>query len=435
MIEIAPGPDPPDAEIEVPGSKYEANRLLLAAALAEGESRIRGAPQNEDIEAAITALSAIGAGIRGAPGALRVRGLGRGAARPASGPLEVSVGESGTLLRFLTAAAATVPIPVRITGGGRIHERPISGLVAALRALGAEIETTGSQAPLVIRSGALEGGRVRVSARESSQFASALLLAAPRARGTVVIELADEPVSRSYLDLTVSVMARCGVRVEAAGDRRFRIGAGERYPGGDHRVSGDWTTAGYFFAAAAAAPGRVRVSGLDPRSPQGERRFPALLGEMGCEVNEDESDGLVRVSVRGPRRLRGIAADMGSMPDAAPTLAAIAPFAVGPTRLTGIAHLRHKESDRLAAMAEGLSGLGARAEAHPDALTIQPSALRPGTVHPRGDHRIAMALSLIGLRVPGVQIETPGVVGKSFPGFWTALAGLGARVSGSGRAP
>ena len=164
MIEIAPGPEPPDAAIEVPGSKYEANRLLLAAALAEGESRIRGAPQNEDIEAAITALSAIGAGIRGAPGALRVRGLGRGA-RPASGVVEVSVGESGTLLRFLTAAAATVPIPVRITGGGRIHERPISGLVAALRALGAEIETTGGRAPLVIRSGALEGGRVRVSAR------------------------------------------------------------------------------------------------------------------------------------------------------------------------------------------------------------------------------------------------------------------------------
>ena len=281
MIEIAPGPEPPDAEIKVPGSKYEANRLLLAAALAEGESRIRGAPQNEDIEAAITALSAIGAGISGAPGALRVRGLGRGAARPASGPLEVSVGESGTLLRFLTAAAATVPIPVRITGGGRIHERPISGLVAALRALGAEIETTGGRAPLVIRSGALEGGRVRVSARESSQFASALLLAAPRARGTVVIELADEPVSRSYLDLTVSVMARCGVRVEAAGDRRFRIGAGERYPGGDHRRVRRLDHRRLLFRRRGRRSRKGSGLRARPPLPAGRAAFPGAAGRDG----------------------------------------------------------------------------------------------------------------------------------------------------------
>ena len=424
MIEVAPAPGPLRAEVTPPGSKYEANRLLVAAALTEGESRIAGAPENDDIRAAVRALPALGARVTTGAGELRVHGrhAGRGAAEAA-----VSVGESGTLLRFLAAAAATVPAAVSIDGSARIRERPIAGLVAALEALGAEVETTGGYAPLTVRSGVLKGGAVRVRARESSQFASALLLAAPRAGGAVSIELADEPVSASYLDLTVSVMARCGVRVLREG-RRFLVASGERYRPAAHRVSGDWTAACTFFAAAAAAPGTVAVRGLDPGSPQGERGFPRLLRQMGCEVVENGA----RVTVSGPPRLRGVRADMGSMPDAAPTLAAIAPFADGPTRMTGIAHLRHKESDRIAALADGLSRLGAGVRVGDGSLTIQPSALRAATVSPHGDHRIAMALALVGLRVPGVRIERPEVVGKSFPGFWEALSGLGVRLSDGG---
>ncbi len=434
MIEIAPGPSPPDAVLRVPGSKYEANRLLFTAAFADGESRIAGAPENDDIQAAVSAYAALGATILDSPGELRVRGP-SAARRRSSDPVTVSVGESGTLLRFATAAAATVPNPVRILGSGRIGERPIAGLVTALAELGAEVETSSGFAPLIVRSGKLRGGTVRVAARESSQFASALLLAAPRARSELVVELADEPVSRSYLDLTVSVMARCGVFVEREGRRRFRIGGSERYAPGSRQVSGDWTAAGNFFAAAAAAPGRVSVSGLDPASPQGERRFPKILEEMGCEVSEEEREDGFRSTVTGTGALRGVTVDMSSLPDAAPALAAIAPFAASPTRIRGIAHLRHKESDRIAALAEGLAALGARVDTHPDGLTIHPSTLRPGSVDPRGDHRIAMALALPGLRVPGVRIGTPEVVAKSFPGFWSALSRLGCRICRSAAEP
>ena len=427
MIGIGPAPGPIRASVTPPGSKYEANRLLLAAALTGGESRILGIPENDDLRAAAEALGALGARIESDGDETRVRGF---ADHPAGSEVSVSVGESGTLLRFLTAAAATLPATVSIRGSGRIPERPISGLVEALEQLGAEVETTAGHAPVRVRSGTLRGGRVRVAAGESSQFASALLLAAPRARGAVAVELAGEPVSAPYLDLTVSVMARCGVRVRREGARSFGIGAGARYRPGVHRVSGDWTAASTWFAAAALAPGTVTVSGLDPGSPQGERRFPEVLARMGCEVGEARADAGARVTVRGPRRLRGVEVEMGSMPDAVPNLAAIASFARTPTRISGIGHLRLKESDRSAALAEGLSRLGGRVSAGDSGMRIAPATLRAAELDPRGDHRIAMALALVGIRVAGVRIATPEVVRKSYPGFWGALAGLGARVSG-----
>ena len=437
MIEIAPGPAPLDAAVRVPGSKYEANRFLIAAALTEGTTGLRGLPEGEDIRAAISAVDALGGCTATHGDRLEVRGAGD-SSRPGprldpGSPLKVSVGESGTLLRFLTAAAATVPGSITVTGSGRIRERPIAGLVAALETLGADIETTGGGAPLTVRSGRLNGGTTRVDATESSQFGSALLLAAPRAAGAVVIELEGAPVSASYLDLTVSVMARCGVDVERSGPGRFRVAAGARYRPGDHRISGDWTSAGYLLAAAALAPGRVTVGGLDPESPQGERGFAGLLSRMGCEVTEEAAEDGVRVTVTGASRLRGISVDMRSMPDAVPTLAAIAPFADGPTRIRGISHLRHKESDRVAALADGLGRLGARVVPMDDGLAVEPpesgATLRAALLDSHGDHRIAMALALTGLRLPGVRIRNPEVVAKSFPAFWRALAELGVRVT------
>lgn len=436
MIEVSPGPSPPRVSVRVPGSKYEANRFLVAAALTEGTTRITGVPGGDDIRAAVAALRALGAETREHGEAVEVRGLpGRPHPSPGAAPRTVSVGESGTLLRFLTAAAATVPAPVSIDGNGRIRERPLAGLVAALEALGADVETSGGYAPLTVRSGALRGGAVRVAARESSQFASALLLAAPRASGAVTITLEGSPVSASYLDLTVSVLARCGVRVDRARPDRFEVNAAQRYVPGRRRISGDWTSAGYFFAAAALTGGTVSVAGLDADSPQGERGFPRLLRRMGCKVTEEPGTDGVEVTVRGAPRLRGITADLRSLPDAAPTLAAIAPFADGPTRILGIGHLRHKESDRIAALAEGLSRLGARAATGEDALAIEPpesGAALGAVLDPHGDHRIAMAFGLTGLRVPGVRVRTPEVVAKSFPDFWGALSRLGARVSRDG---
>ena len=441
MIEVAPGPGSLSASVRVPGSKYEANRFLIAAALTEGTTRLQGLPDGDDIRAAIAALEALGARTTDGGDYLEVHGVSdSGNPCPACDPgspqtteKTVSVGESGTLLRFLTAAAATVRGPIAITGSGRIRERPVAGLVAALETLGADIETTEGYAPLTVRSGRLGGGEVRVAATQSSQFVSALLLAAPRAARGVSMELESDPVSASYLELTVSVMARCGVAVVRTGPRVFRVAPGARYRPGEHRISGDWTTASYFFAAAAIAPGRVTVHGLDPESPQGERRFVEILGRMGCEVTEEPAEDGARVTVTGAARLHGVTVDMGAMPDAAPTLAAVAPFAEGPTRIHGIGHLRHKESDRIAALTDGLCRLGARVAAEDDVLAIESpegtAALGPGTIDPHGDHRIAMALALTGLRVPKVRIRNPEVVAKSFPGFWDALSQLGARVA------
>ena len=437
MIEIAPGPVPPDATVRVPGSKYEANRFLIAAALTDGTTRLSGLPDGEDVQAAISAVGALGGSAARRGDCLEVRGVGDsprpGPRSDPGSPMKISVGESGTLLRFLTAAAATVPASITVTGSGRIRERPVAGLVAALETLGADIETAGGFAPLTVRSGRLNGGATRVDSSESSQFGSALLLAAPRAADVVVIDLEGAPVSASYLDLTVSVMARCGVEVERPGPGRFRVAAGARYRPGDHRISGDWTSAGYFLAAAALAPGRVTVGGLDPESPQGERGFAELLSRMGCEVVEAASEDGVRVTVTGASRLRGISVDMTSMPDAVPTLAAIAPFAEGPTIVRGISHLRHKESDRIEALADGLGRLGVRVVTMDDGLAIEPvesgGTLRAALLDSHGDHRIAMALALTGLRLPGVRIRSPEVVAKSFPGFWDALAKLGVRVT------
>ena len=379
----------------------------------------------------------------------------------------MEVGESGTLLRLLTAAAATSPAPLRITGAGRLDERPLSGLVRALRSLGAEIRgpesSAGGNLPLLVRSGrpegGLAGGRVLLPADETSQFASALLVAAGRATGALDLELEHDPVSASYLDLTVAVLERCGVAVERRGPRAWRVPAGARYRPGTRTVSGDWTSASYAFAAAALAPGRVRVLGLDPASPVGEREFPAVLRQLGCRVEESAGTEGFAVTVRGGARFRGVEADFSRMPDAAPTLAALAPFAEGPTRLTGVGHLRHKESDRIEALREGLLRLGAGVAVSPDSLTITPPEAfsktpsntpsktppksppkslpgslpqglpsGPPTLDPRGDHRIAMAFALAGLRLPGVRIRDAGVVAKSFPGYWDFLRDLGLRV-------
>ena len=439
-VEVSPPRRPVSAVVRPPGSKYEANRLLVIAALTDGERRILGAPEGEDIRAAVAAIRALGAETAETDGGIRVRGLpAPGRAAPATGaPVVADAGESGTLLRFLTAAAATSPTPVRIVGRGRLPERPLEGLVRALASLGAVVRSEGGgSVPLTVRSGeaggGLRGGRAHLPAHETSQFASALLLASGRALGALEIELGSEPVSASYLDLTLSVMARCGAAVERRGGRRLFVPAGTRFRPGTSRVSGDRASASYLFAAAALSPGRVRALGLDGSPDAGEREFPETLRRMGCRVEErDGADGF-ETTVEGPASLRGIEADCARMPDSAPTLAVAAAFASTPSRLHGVEHLRHKESDRIAALRRGLAALGARTEFAGGALTIHPAdpptdGDAPPVIDPDGDHRIAMAFALAGLRRPVVRVRSPEVVAKSFPAFWDEIAGLGVRV-------
>lgn len=343
------------------------------------------------------------------------------------GEIELFCGNAGTMFRLLTAAASVAPGRWRLDGTSRLRERPIGPLLAALRPLGAEIECLEREGypPLRITGGTLRGGSTRLDAGESSQYLSALLMAALAAPAEVEIEV-TALTSRPYVDVTLALLAQLGARVEVAGSV-YRVAPGLRLPS-RLKVEGDFSAACYPAAGAALTGGTVRLTGLTADSPQGDRGFFDLLRTMGARV--DWRGGEVEVS---GGELVAVEADLSAMPDQVPTLAALAPFARGTTRITNVPHLRIKESDRLGAMATELRRLGLEVEEGSDWLAIPgswaerqpPSA--PVVCEVYNDHRIAMSLALVGLRRPGVRIARPEAVGKSYPGFWDDLSSLLAR--------
>jgi 3-phosphoshikimate 1-carboxyvinyltransferase len=280
-------------------------------------------------------------------------------------------------------------------------------------------------------SGSLRGGKVTVDGSVSSQFISALLMAAPCGEGDLSLTVNPPPVSRSYLDITAGVMAAFGAAPEREGYTGFRVGAGEGYRGRTYRIEGDFSSASYFLAMGAVCGGRVRVGNLNRSSPQGDRRFPDILGEMGCRVRW-EDDGIL---LESDGSLSGVDVDMAGSPDTVQTLCAVAAFARGQTRIRGIGHLRHKESDRIRATAEALRSLGGSMVVGMDEVMVRPGPLHGGTIDPKGDHRTAMAFAVIGLGIGDVTIRDAECVSKSFPRFWEHLreAGLLGGSPGAGQ--
>jgi 3-phosphoshikimate 1-carboxyvinyltransferase len=268
-----------------------------------------------------------------------------------------------------------------------------------------------------VNADGLPGGRAEVAGDTSSQFLSALLLAAPCARGEVDLALAGELVSEPYVEMTLKVMEAFGVRAEKTG-RGYRI-APQRYRGTDYAIEPDASAASYFFAAAAVTGGTVTVEGLTRDALQGDVLFVDALERMGCAVEEGPSSITV---TGGP--LRGIDVDMNAISDTAQTLAAVAVFAEGPTTIRHIAHVRHKETDRIAAVAAELRRLGQEVEEFPDGLTVRPRPVTPAAVQTYDDHRMAMSFALVGLKADGVRIADPGCTAKTYPGFWDDLAAL-----------
>ena len=420
-LPIAPR-GPLDAEVALPGSKSISNRALVAAALAEGESRLEGLLESEDIAVMRDALAALGAGLAPAGAdAWSVRGTG-GRLRTPGRTLDVRA--SGTAARFLAALATLAPGPVTVDGTPRLRERPVADLADALVRLGARVEVLGPGGcpPLRVGGGGLEGGAAPVDARRSSQTVSAILLVAPYARKDVRLELVEGAlVSRPYVGVTLQVMRAFGAEVDWPEGGPIAVRAGRPYRARHFAVEPDASTAAYFFCAAAIAGGRVRVRGLPGDSAQADAGLLAVLERMGCRVVREAG----AVEVRGPAGgLAGIDVDMNAMPDAALALAVTAAFARGPTRIRNVAHLRIKESDRLAALEAELCKLGCRARAGPDELRIEPGPLHGAAIETYDDHRMAMAFALAGLRVPGVVIRNPGCVAKSWPKYFEALAGL-----------
>jgi 3-phosphoshikimate 1-carboxyvinyltransferase len=407
---IEPCRHPLRATVHVPGSKSITNRALICAALAQGESVLRGASDSDDTALMCNGLNQLGVLVRRTDDCLIVSGTGGRLYAP---KFPIPVGNAGTTFRFLLSLAALAHGTTLFEADPRMAERPVTELLDALASLGVRVEANG-YGRYGVHGGTLSGGSVHLSGSKSSQFLSSLLMVAPWATSRLSIEVEGPLASAPYVALTLQVMEHFGVKVERYAEKRFVVHSGQRYAPAEFAVEPDASSAGYFFAAAALCGGEVSVQGLTLRSLQADAQFVELLQRMGCLVREDAN----AVCVSGDGSLRGIEADMNAMPDAVPTLAVLAPFATTPTRISNVAHLRHKESDRLAALATELRKLGAHIDVKDDGLEIHPSSLAGGVVDTYNDHRLAMSFALVGLKVPGIEIANPACVRKSFPGYW-----------------
>ena len=419
-LEIAPLEVPPDATVSLPGSKSITNRALICAALAPGETTLTGALFADDTEAMVEAVKSLGAEVICTPekAAMRIRGTAGTVETPEGTVVDARM--SGTTGRFIAPVLALSERPVTLDGHPQLRARPFGDLADSLRRLGVRVEFPpgGDGLPMSI-CGPIRSRDTSVAADRSSQFLSGLMLAAPLVPGGLRIHVAGAVVSRSYVEMTAAVMRAFGAAVEV-GDQEVRIeGKGYR-PLGRFEVEPDASSASYFMAAAAVTGGTVRVEGLGSGSVQGDTRFAALLADMGAEVDQDEAGTWVT-----GRPLRGVDVDLSDMSDTAPTLGVVAAVASTPTTVRGIGFVRGKESDRIAAVVSELRRCGVEAQELADGFAVVP---RPGPagarVHTYDDHRIAMAFSVLGLVVPGMQIENPGCVAKTFPGFYEALETL-----------
>jgi 3-phosphoshikimate 1-carboxyvinyltransferase len=412
---------PLDARVRPPGSRSLTNRALAAAALAAGPSELVGATESDDAAAMREGLGRLGVPVAVAGDTWHVAGGGGQLA--GAGAIAVDVRASGTTARFLTALAALTPRGTEVTldGTARMRERPIRELIDALSALGVDAAALGPGGcpPVRVRGGGLAGGRVRIDASRSSQYVSAVLLAAPCAAADVTLELAEgRLVSRPFVDLTLQVMAAFGADAGWTDGGALTVRAGAPYRARRYAIEPDAQAAVYAFAAAAIAGGRVVVEGIPPDSRQPDLHVLDALEAMGCRIRRDAD----RIEVRAERgALDGIRWNGNRAPDAVLALAVVALFARGPTEIHDIANLRIKETDRLAALETEIRRLGGRAEAGPDWLRIEPAPLRGAAVSTYEDHRIAMSFALAGLVVPGVSIRDPGCVAKTWPDFFAAL--------------
>jgi 3-phosphoshikimate 1-carboxyvinyltransferase len=410
-----PKTGPLNATVTAPPSKSYSVRALLLGAMAEGTTTITNCLDADDTRYALEALRTIGFRIDGT----FKTGVTIGPrVSMSANDVHVFVGNAGTAMRFLTGWLAFTPGRFVLEGEARMHERPIGDLVEVLLSIGAEVEYVDREGypPLRIRGKKMRGGfDVAIAADTSSQFASSLMMAGATLPDGITLRLTSL-ASASYLDITASILTAFGANVQRDGNVvHVRASKLQR---DDYRVEGDYSSASYWFAAAAATRGTVRVRGLAHRSAQGDAAFLDILQSMGCEVVIDDD----AIAVTGTNELRGGRFDCNSSPDIVPTLAAIAPLASSPVEIVNVANLRVKESDRLATITSELRRLGATVDERPDSLLIEPGwSFDPVTIETHNDHRIAMSFAIAGLARGNVTIANEQVVSKSYPRFWRTL--------------
>jgi 3-phosphoshikimate 1-carboxyvinyltransferase len=425
MVEVWTTParaTPVDAVVTLPGSKSITARALVLAAIADGPSRLVRPLRARDTDLMAAGLRALGVQIAEdgddwlvTPGELR-------------GPADIDAGLAGTVLRFLPPVAALATGPVRLDGDLRLRDRPNAGLIAGLRDAGVQVDDGGrGRAPFTVHgTGSVRGGAVTVDASESSQVVSGLLLAAARFDQGLDLALTGAVPSMPHVEMTVRTLAEHGVAVTAT-ERGWRVSPGP-ITALDRVIEPDLSNAAPFLAAALVTGGRVTVRDWPTDTTQPGAHLDRLLPAMGADVVRTPAG----LQVTGGSRIAPLDADLGEVGELTPVLAALCALADGPSRLTGIAHLRGHETDRLQALDEVLTAVGAQVQQLPDGLVITPGGHRPARLDSYADHRMVMAAAVLGLAIDGVEVADPGAVGKTLPDFrdrWAGLLGEPAEVA------
>ncbi len=416
------------ATVSLPGSKSLTNRALLLAALAEGDSTLTGVLFSDDTRVMLNALRKLGIKLEVNEDLCIVRVSGRGGTFDAQ-PEPLHLGNAGTAYRFLTAACCLADGPTTLDGIPRMRERPIGQLVDPLRELGGQVEYLDKEGypPLRVLGGGLRGGEVTLQPTLSSQYISALLQVGGYCAEGLTLHFEGPVTSRPYVEMTLALMERFAVEAQV-GPNFTRIDiAPQKFGGIGYAVEPDASNATYFLAAGAVVPGSVcTVEGLGFHSVQGDVWFAEVLQQMGASAVY-EPDSITVMAPPNGERLRGIDVDLNAMPDTAQTLAVLALFADGQTTMRGIGNLRVKETDRLEALRVELTKLGATVAIDGDSLIIDPpvdSRITPTAIDTYDDHRMAMSFAVAGLAAPGVTINDPGCVNKTFPDFFDRLNDL-----------
>ncbi|MBK3562683.1 3-phosphoshikimate 1-carboxyvinyltransferase [Streptomyces sp. MBT62] len=410
-----------DERVSVLGSKSYTNRYLAIASLSGQETVINGALLSDDtvyLARAIEAFGHVTCAIDHTTASIHVTPTGQPMRAPKD---DIFVGGAGTPLRFLISMAGHAQGTTIITGNTRMQERPMGDLLAALPPLGVDataVRGNGSP-PIRVVGGSFKGGATTISGAVSSQFTSSLIINALRAEHDTEITIADDLISKPYVEMTLAALKEMGVDVERDGYRRFTIPAGQQARGGEVTVEPDASGMSYFLAAAAILDSRVVIPGIGAGSHQGDVHLVEALERMGCHTQVTDHE----ITLSGGQ-LRGIDIDMEAMPDVVPSLAIVAAYAEGTTRITNIASLRVKECDRIAAVTTELRKMGIEVEELADAMYITGGTPHGATIDTYDDHRIAMTFAIGGLRTEGVVIKEPGCVAKSFPTFWQTLDSL-----------
>lgn len=409
-----------DAVVKAPGSKSLTQRALTIAALAQGTSTIRNGLVSDDTQYLIDGLRALGAEIAIEGDKMVVTGTDGQIQNPEQ---TIFLGNNGTAMRFLITVASLGKGVFVLDGDPRLRERPVASLLQALKTLGVTAAGRNEEGypPVIIETKGISGGSVAMTNVESSQFVSSLLIGAPYAGGDIDIHLKGRTVSEPYIDMTLKVMEDFGAKTDRMGQNNFTVKCDHRYKGKDYLIEGDASSASYFALAAALCQRKIRIDNMNPASFQGDMGFFDIVEAAGCSVMR--GDTWIDVVGR-PLRAGEWIIDMGGMPDMAPTMAVLAAFRPGRTVITHVAHLRFKESDRIAALVNELTRIGVYAKERDDGMMIVGGTPHGAEIETYNDHRIAMSFAVAGLAVAGMKIKNKDCVNKSFPGFWDELKKL-----------